>query len=114
MKKQTKNNYLEYVPVHNPDFPWSEDSDELVTVHVKNKGVMNRLAQKFLKKPKISQVHLDKYGSFIWKQIDGSRTVLEIAELADRQFGEELQPLYERLCTYVAQLEQVQFITIIK
>ncbi len=114
MKKQNKNNsnYLDYIPCKNPSFRWDEDKQGLVTIYVENKGIMNRMMQKLLKKPKISQVHLETYGSFIWKQIDGTRTVLDIAHLADETFGEEIHPLYERLCAYVAQLVNKGFVTV--
>lgn len=113
-KKQSNNNYLDYIPIRQANLQWDEASDEIVTIYIENTGIMNRIAQKLLNKPKISQVHLEPYGSFIWSQIDGQRTVQEIAELADFHFGEEIHPLYERLCTYIAYLEQIGFITIQK
>ena len=33
------------------------------------------MAQKLLKKPKISYIHLDERGSFIWLKIDGEKMV---------------------------------------
>lgn len=113
-KKQQNNNYLDYIPIHKTNLRWDETPDELVTIYIENTGIMNRIAQKLLKKPKISQVHLEPYGSFIWRQIDGQRTVQEIAELANSNFGEKIHPLYERLCTYIAYLEQIGFVTIQK
>ena len=110
MSKKNKENYLTFIPMRIDTFSWEADDTELVTIYVKNNGVLQRITQKLLGKPKVSQIHLEKYGSFIWQQIDGSRSVLDIAELADRQFGEDIHPLYERICSYFKTLENSGFI----
>lgn len=110
MKKQT-NNYLEFTPVRNEQLMWGSDDSGIVTIYIENRGVMKRITQLFFKKPKVSQVHLEKYGSFIWKKIDGNRNILEIANLADKEFGEELHPLYERISSYFNMLESADFIS---
>ena len=109
MKKQT--NYLEKVPVKNPDIAWNTDADGIVTLEITNKGVFNFLAQKLLKKPRISYIHLDKNGSFVWPLIDGEKSILSLGELVDEHFGEEAHPLYERLSKYFSILESYGFIT---
>ena len=66
MKSKTSPNLLEYIPVKSPLFKFEEGEDGLVTIFVENKGVFNFIAQKLLGKPRVSQVHLEKFGSYIW------------------------------------------------
>ena len=108
MKQQE--NYLEKIPVRG-NFEWSKDDDGIVTLEVENKGIVNKLAQMILKKPKISYIHLDKMGSFIWPIIDGQKSILEISESVKEAFGEEAEPLYERLCKYFQILASYGFVT---
>lgn len=109
MKNETSENYLERIPVHNEKYGWSEESGK-VTVEIENKGAWNRIFQKLLKKPKISYIHLDDMGSFIWLQTDGERSILEIGEAVKERFGDEAEPLYERLSKYFQILNSYNFI----
>ena len=70
----------------------------------------NRLFQKLLKKPKISYIHLDEMGSFIWPMLDGEKTVLEIGKAVEIEFGDKANPLYERLVKYFEILKSYNFI----
>lgn len=108
MKKEE--NYLEKIPVKG-NFNWSTDQDGIVTLEVENKGIFNRVAQKLFKKPRISYVHLDKMGSFIWPIIDGEKSILDLSEYVDKEFGEEAKPLYERLAKYFQILASYGFVT---
>ena len=79
MKKnnKVKENYLEKIPLKNPEINWTTDDNGIVTLEVENKGIANTIAQKLLKKPKISYIHLDENGSFIWPLIDGEVSLLK-------------------------------------
>lgn len=109
MKKQ-KDNYLEKIPYHKAGLDWSQDKNGIVTLQMENCGVMNRIAQILLKKPKISYIHLEEFGSFIWLQIDGERNITEIGRLVRSQFGKSAEPLYERLAQYIKTLNSNGFI----
>lgn len=109
-RKNTEENYLERIPVRSDNLPWKTDENGFVTVEVENKGAMNKIAQKFFKKPKISYIHLDKNGSFIWPLIDGEKSILEIGKYVEKEFGEEANPLYERLAQFFRILENNNFI----
>ena len=110
MKKNKQDeNYLDKVPVK-ADIKWETDSDGNVTLHIENKGVMNKIAQLILKKPKISFIHLDEMGNFIWPIIDGDKNLAEIGELVKEHFGEKAEPLYDRLSKYFYTLETYKFI----
>lgn len=108
--KPINENYLERVPVMNEAIGWSADENGVVTLEIENKGVFNRLAQKLLKKPKISYIHLDENGSFVWPLIDGKRSITEIGKEVDSHFGEAAHPLYERLAKFFQILESYGFI----
>lgn len=94
------------------DLAWSTDENGIVTLHIENKGFFNKAAQKLLKKPKVSHVHLDSMGSFVWPLIDSQKTVYDIAQLVHEEFGEDAEPLYERISKYIQILESYEFIKV--
>ena len=110
MKKNPNENYLERKPLRHPGLAWTADEAGIVTLEIENKGLFNRLAQKLLKKPKISYIHLDPMGSFIWPLLDGETDIIALGEKVDARFGEEAYPLYERLSEYIRRLESYHFI----
>ena len=113
MSKKNKGmseNYLERVPLPKNGLKWETDEKEIVTLLIENKGFFNKLAQKLLKKPKVSFIHLEEFGSFIWTAIDGVRDIITIGKLVKEQFGEKAEPLYERLSTYMKTLKSNGFI----
>ena len=107
--KKEKPNFLDMIPVRNPEITWTTDENGIVTLEIENKGLANRIAQKLLKKPKITYIHLDANGSFIWPLIDGKRSVKDIAQLVEAHFGEAAHPLYERLVKFFQILESYGF-----
>ena len=109
-KKKDSENYLERTPLRPEGLEWSTDENGIVTLHIENKGVFNRMAQKFFKKPKISYVHLDETGSFVWPLLCEEKNILKLGEEVKTQFGEKAEPLYERLAKYFQILESYQFI----
>lgn len=117
MKKQNNtvsSNYLDYIPKHNESLKWEKDEDGRVTLFVENKGFFNKLAQLLAKKPKISQIHLDEMGDFIWPIIDGKKSIYDISLLVKEEFGDKAEPLYNRLVQYMRNLESYDFIMLIK
>ena len=108
MKKN--NNFLDYIPDHSDKITWSQ-KDEIVTVDMYHKGFFPWIAQKFFKRPKVSHIALDKHGSFIWKNINGVNSVNDIAMLVKAEFGNDAEPLYDRLVQYIRILKNNGFIT---
>ena len=112
MKKTVKEqNFLENIPVRREDIKFTSDQNGIVTLEIENKGVFKFLTQKLLKKPRISYIHLDKIGSFIWLQTDGERDIVAIGKAAKEHFGEEIEPLYERLAKYFQILQSYGFVS---
>ena len=112
MKKKSivSENYLERRPIRPVRIKWSVDEEGSVTLDIENTGFFNRVAQKLFKKPKVSHVHLDKLGSFVWPLIDGEKDIVALGVLVKERFGEEAEPLYERLAKYFQILESYSFV----
>ena len=103
-------NYLEQIPVKNPEFPWKENEQGIVTVDMVHKGLFDKLAQKLWITPKVSHIKLDRFGSFVWKQMDGNRNIIAIGALVREEFGDQAEPLYERLAKFVKMLRDNRFV----
>ena len=108
--KKLSVNYLEKKPLRISGVNWHKGENDEVVLEVENKGIANRIAQKLLKKPKISYIHLDEIGSFVWPHLDGEKDILEIGKLVEAEFGEKANPLYERLAMFFRILESYKFI----
>ena len=85
-------NLLDFVPVKNEKIPFSTDENGKVTLAIENKGLFNKIAQKLFKKPKISYIHLDEMGSFIWPIMDGEKDVFRIGELVKERGRYQCRP----------------------
>ena len=110
MKKSKQNqNVLEFVPVRKIE-NYSTDDSGVITLEIENKGFYNRVAQKLFKKPKITYIHLDEMGSFVWPIIDGEMDIMKIGEYVKEHFGEKAEPLYPRLAKYFEILKSYGFI----
>lgn len=102
--------YLKQIPVRPQAVAWSTDDAGGVTLKIENTGVVNRIAQTLFGRPRISYIHLDKVGSFVWRMIDGEKDITELGKLVDAEFGEEAHPLYERLARYFQILDGYRFV----
>ena len=76
-----------------------------------------KFKNKFIKKyilPKLKsqhfKIHLDEIGSAVWKQIDGKKTGVEIAQNLQEELDEDLDPLYKRLAIFLSALKNNNFI----
>ena len=108
-KNKQAENYLDRIPKRKTGIDWTE-KDGIVTLNIENKGVFNKIAQKLFKKPKISYIHLDEFGSFVWKISDGDKDITALGEHVKEKFGEKAEPLYPRLAKYFQILDSYKFI----
>lgn len=111
-KNKTPENFLEVIPVRNPEINFTKDDKGIVTLEIENKGLMNRVFQKLLKKPKITYIHMEELGSFVWQIIDGESDITALGKKVEEHFGDKAHPLYERLSQYIKILESYNFITL--
>ena len=107
---RNKDNFLDYVFERPESLVFSCSDAGEVTVDMENKGFTNRIAQHLFKKPKVSHIKLEGMGSFIFQCVDGKRSVYEIGQLVKEKYGDEAEPLYERLSVYMKKLEEVGFV----
>ena len=89
MKKKTnkdqQENYLERKPKRHEAIAWAKDEKGIVTLDIENTGFFNRLAQKFFHKPKVTHIHLDEMGSFVWPIMDGEKDIIAIGKEVEEQ-----------------------------
>lgn len=109
-KEVISQNYLEKIPVRPAHIAWSANEEGIVTLDIENTGLFNRIAQKLLRKPKVSHIHLDEMGSFVWPLLDGDKNIIELGKNVEEHFGEKANPLYERLSKYFQILDSYGFI----
>lgn len=113
MKKNTKN-YLNFIPIKNPDIAWSKDASGMIVLQVTRNGFFDKIAQKLFKVPRESSIKLDKHGSFIRNSINNSKSVYQIAQDVKSHFGKSADPLYDRLVAFINILDDNKFITLEK
>lgn len=108
-KRTNSDNYLEYIPVPSADLNF-EIKDGKVTIFRENTGAFNWVAQKLFKKPRVTQIHLDEMGNFVWPLMDGKNDIYVIAARIKEEFGDKAEPLYERAVSYFRTLVDYGFV----
>jgi hypothetical protein len=90
---------------------WEEGDDGHVTLLVPpyGGGRAGRVLQSWLRAP-CHQVHLDDVGSFVWRRCDGATPVMDIAAAMQEHFGARVDPVEERLTTFLQQLARGRFV----
>lgn len=83
------------------------DKNGIVILLEKQDQKIQRLFRKLgFRIPEYKRTVLDEYGSCVFLQIDGNRTVRDIGKYLEEKYGGTVQPLYERLLLFVSHLEQ--------
>ncbi len=111
-QKRKEDNILDMIPgrVHEWVEEKVEGEGEVGEVRVRVKvprfksGVGKRFC-KWLKKSPTYDVKLDRYGSEAWKLCDGINDVGTIAESLLEKFGEDVEPVYERVAQLISIME---------
>lgn len=111
-KKKITANYLDSIPIHRDGLVWRTKEDGMAEFDMEHKGFYHSIAQKFFHKPRISHIGLDKYGSTVWKNIDGTNTVMDIIHIMEDSFPEEKDRMLDRVVTFMATLQRNRFISI--
>ncbi len=104
-----KKNYIDNIPEIN-NIDWKVLEDGIVELTIENTGFYNTIAQKLLKKPRYSFIKLDEYGSFVWQNIDGKKSIYEIGKELGENHKEAATQLYERLSRYFSILERNKYV----
>ena len=77
-----------------------------------NRFLQARL-QSRMKHPFIS-IRLDVFGTWVWEKMDGNQTVFEIGESLSAEFGDAVEPVFERLGLFINLLARRRFIQLAK
>lgn len=101
--KQDK--YLANIPIIKDGLDYYIE-DNIVFVRLANKHRIQRSLRKIgFKIPKDTIIDFDTYSSFVFLQIDGKKDIYQIGQNVKNHFGEDAEPLYERLVTFIDFLE---------
>lgn len=105
-----KRNYLDFVPVKNPQLPGRRMKGNR---HGRGHSPWHRRQSGTgrFQPSEVSHIRMDVFGSFIWKEIDGEQNIYEIGQKVKEYFGKEAEPLYERLTTFFRILAENKYIT---
>ncbi len=111
-KKEQKPNLFDMFPVVIPEY--EVDDEQLVSVKIPRFN--NELLRKYLTprgKNPFLLTKLDSFGSFVLLRCDGDHTVLEIAEGLLEEFGDEINPVHNRLALFIRQLQKVKYVRLL-
>jgi hypothetical protein len=108
--ESSKTNLLDLIPVRNVKWE-KKESGLIVLLKPKfklaflKKHVLPRLKNPYFK------IKLDPVGSFIWEHCDGRVQVGELAKNLQDKFGEDVEPVYDRLALFLHSLEKNHLIS---
>jgi hypothetical protein len=103
-------NLLELTPVK----VYTEETDADGNVIVLIPKFKNQILVKYLMpkmKSRYFKLKLDKFGSGVWVLLNGNNNVKFIAEELINKFGDEIQPVYDRLPKFMTMLYSNKLIT---
>lgn len=102
-----KGNFLDFVPVIRNGITFIAGKDgQPGWLEIVHGSWADRLAQKLFRRPTRTVVELERFGSFIWENMDGKRSIYELAGMVSQRFGAEAEPLYERIAGYYRMLHK--------
>lgn len=109
-KVKQGDNLLEFVPMKNEKLEYVTLENEGQRIIIPRDGWADKLVRKFAKTPASFKLDLDPMGSFVMSSIDGQKTIGDIGKEVKAKFGDDAEPLYERLGTYIQILRNNNFI----
>lgn len=108
-KKDPELNLLELIAEPLVDCETGEDGAVTLLAPRFKSRLMKRIFERRMKNPWM-KIRLDDIGTAVWKRIDGRATVGEIGGELREEFGEDIEPCFERLSMFFSQLELSGFI----
>jgi len=102
-------NLLELKPSRNLKWETGEKNEVILFVPKFKNNFLVKYVMPNIKKPYF-HIKLDDHGSFIWHHCDGNTTVGEISDKMKEKFGENFDPTYDRIGTFVNQLIRDKFL----
>lgn len=113
--EQKNDPILSQVPILNPDVEFVIRED-IVYIIKRNNTKLHNFLRKFKKSiPHTTEIEFDQISSRAFMLIDGERNIYEIGQIIHTEFGEDAEPLYERLVVYYDSLAaNLHYITLNK
>jgi len=108
-KEEKAPNFLDFIP--EPLRKAETDGEGIVTVYVPRfgSGRLGRILTRIFRSKDIT-VRLDSVGSFVWNRCDGHRSLFSIGTEMKESFGEEVEPVFDRLVLFIRQMERGKLI----
>ncbi|MFD3158457.1 PqqD family protein [Haloimpatiens sp. FM7330] len=107
--KSRKKNALFMVPKRNFKIDWQKNNN-IITLKIKRDKTIDKIMHKIFKTPRIVNIELDEIGSFIWENCDGNKNLQDLSQELHVCFGKKVEPVLERLITYIRTLKNNNFI----
>jgi len=67
---------------------------------------LGRLLERWLRVPRMVRVELDEYGAAVWRAMRNEAPVRQLGEALRQEFGDDAEPLWERLGEFLAMAER--------
>ena len=103
-------NYMDIIYTPSDKITYEENDEGLVVLKIENTGFYNTVAQKFFKRPRFSYISLDKYGTVVWKNLNGNTTVNEVVENMIKAFPDEKDRMLDRTIQFFRILDANKYI----
>ncbi len=107
-KDRKKINFLKLIPEKTIDYR-EEEEGKITLILEKTKNPLLKSIINFFRKSQYFYIHLDKTGSFVWKQIDGKTDNHEILKRMNDVLGDD-KSYINRLRLFLRELEKSKFI----
>ncbi|MEC9253893.1 MAG: hypothetical protein VX686_00015 [Candidatus Thermoplasmatota archaeon] len=72
----------------------------------RSRSRLGRILERWLRVPRTVRVELDDYGIAIWKAMRNGAPVQQVGEALRYEFGDDVEPLWERLGEFLAMAER--------
>lgn len=114
MRKKEDNNFLYYIPKRrSKNIKWKSRDDGNITLIIERNSLLEKILTFMFNTPGTITLDLDNLGSRVWSLCDGEKNIAEIGEIIKSEFGEEAEPIYERLVKFIQLLKNNSLIDLI-
>ena len=99
-----------WIPVRSAEH-WEEEG-RVVVMAPRFRNRLGKAMVDALGREQTYNLRLDDYGTFVWHNIDGRRTAVDISRKLVEHYGEEVEPAVPRLLEFLQSLYNVGAITV--
>lgn len=105
----TAEEFLQYVP-RRSGYEWSKSPEGLVQIKVpKFASNLGKSFCKVVRKDNTFIANMDKMGTIVWENCDGTKTVKEILTLIEKEFPGE-KDIDQRLFLFITQMGSLNYL----